>query len=401
MNRFERRSLRLGIGALTCVLMLAFALLSPPAKAIVAVMKEVTPEDVARMKERALAGDKVAQQELGYWYRGGSYGLPSDLDESLKWFRKAAEQDDVTSQQELAAAYEFGEGIAPDHAEALRWISRALKTNEAASLLIVHRYRVGDHAPKDARKAIEWCRLSADAGDVNARNMLGELYEFGLQDFGEAARWYSKAANSDFAGTWHSPRAAAMMNLGRLYAAGNGLPLDYRQAANWFERAIEAGDIQAPLGLGLLYERGNGVPRDTKKAMELYYQSAANLAEARERLFLLYADVLPLPANQAAATHALFEAADAGDERAQLALGLRYKFGMGVPRDWAVAYALFNLAARAPNHDARLPDFTGPQAVAQLHMDTRAWKLVEEMQTRGQLRQAIARFQNSRLRSVP
>ncbi len=90
--------------------MLAFALLSSPAKAIVAVMKEVTADDVARTRERALAGEKAAQQELGYWYRSGSYGLPSDLNESLNWFRKAAEQGDVTSQQELAAAYEFGEG---------------------------------------------------------------------------------------------------------------------------------------------------------------------------------------------------------------------------------------------------------------------------------------------------
>ncbi len=93
--------------------------------------------------------------------------------------------------------------------------------------------------------------MSADAGDVNARNILGELHEFGLHDFGEAARWYRKAADSDFAGRWHAPRAAAMMNLGRLYAAGNGLPLDYRQAAELVrERAIEAGDIQRAAGLG-------------------------------------------------------------------------------------------------------------------------------------------------------
>jgi uncharacterized protein len=380
-----------------CVLLFAltaFAMTSTT-MAIVAARVPLTPADVAKREAQAVDGDRNAQREVASWYANGAEGLPQDPAKALYWYRRAAEQGDESSQRSLAEMYEFGEGTLPNHAEALYWIGQALTRYRGASLLIAGRYRAGHRAPKDFRKAAEWCRLSADAGDPDAQNMLGEIYEFGteIQDFREAARWYLAAAQWTPASRFPGGSGAAMTSLGRLYAAGKGVPLDFERAVQWYRRGIEARSVPASFGLGLLYERGTGVPRDTTKAMELYYDAAPVIGEARDQLFRLYETVFPVPTDGAAAVEALLRAAQDGDARAQLGLGLRYKFGKGVRRDWTEAYALFNLGARMTKAGQRLPDFTGPDWVASSYMTAQAWQLVDAMQKRGQLRAALARYE--------
>jgi len=382
-------------GAFFALAVVAALAMTSTAMAIVAARVPLTPADIAKREAQAADGDRYAQREVGYWYENGAEGLTIDLAKALYWYRRAAEQGDERSQQALAAMYEFGEGTPPNHAEALHWIGQAIMHDRSASMLIAGRYRTGHRVPKDFRKAAEWCRLSAEAGDPGAQNMLGEIYEFGteIQDFREAARWYLAAAQSP--PPYGSPGGpgAAMTSLGRLYAAGKGVPLDFERAVQWYRRGIEVRSIPASFGLGVLYERGNGVPRDTTKAMELYYDAAPVIGEARDQLLRVYETVFPVPADDKAAVEALLQAAQAGDARAQLGLGLRYKFGRGVRRDWTVAYALFNLGKRMTKAGQRLPDFTGPDWVAKDYMTAKAWQLVDEMQKRGQLRAALARYE--------
>ena len=71
----------------------------------------------------------------------------------------------------------------------------------------------------------------AEAGDVDAQATLGSFYfngvsEAGLEpDFGQAARWLSKAAGA------HHIQAQAL--LGMLYLHDNGVPQNKRRAAKW------------------------------------------------------------------------------------------------------------------------------------------------------------------------
>jgi len=49
-------------------------------------------------------------------------GVAKDDVEAVKWFRKAAEQNDVKGQFNLGAYYANGRGVAEDHIEAYKWM---------------------------------------------------------------------------------------------------------------------------------------------------------------------------------------------------------------------------------------------------------------------------------------
>lgn len=45
----------------------------------------------------------------------------------MKWYRKAAEQNDADAQYNLAICYARGDGVAEDWAEAYKWLSLAAR----------------------------------------------------------------------------------------------------------------------------------------------------------------------------------------------------------------------------------------------------------------------------------
>ncbi|MDP6371637.1 MAG: hypothetical protein QF634_03895 [Vicinamibacterales bacterium] len=76
-------------------------------------------------------------------------------------------------------------------------------------------------------------RVRAEAGDADAQNNLGFMYDFGEgvpQNYAEAARWFRLAADQGQAGAQNS--------LGFMYANGRGVPQDYVQAHMWTNLAV-------------------------------------------------------------------------------------------------------------------------------------------------------------------
>jgi TPR repeat protein len=63
--------------------------------------------------------------------------------------------------------------------------------------------------------------------------------------------------------------------LGRDDENGCGVAQDYVKAREWYQRAADAGNIDAMINLGRLYLDGKGVPKDYGKARE-WYQKAAD-----------------------------------------------------------------------------------------------------------------------------
>ena len=56
--------------------------------------------------------------------------------------------------------------------------------------------------------------------------------------------------------------ATAQLNLGVMYANGEGVPKDDAEAVRWFRLAAEQGYAAAQLNLGVMYDNGRGVPED-------------------------------------------------------------------------------------------------------------------------------------------
>lgn len=82
---------------------------------------------------------------------------------------------------------------------------------------------------------------AAQAGDADAMNTVGEIYEQGLglePDYDLAAQWFKKAAKKG-----HS---SAMINLGTMYEAGSGVPQDSTVAMNWYRKAsgLTSGNLE-------------------------------------------------------------------------------------------------------------------------------------------------------------
>jgi TPR repeat protein/tRNA A-37 threonylcarbamoyl transferase component Bud32 len=217
---------------------------TPPPASGVTGGRTAVPAPAPRPETRASApepdcSDAVRREQvpcqvlLGDRYRRGQ-GVPRDLAEAAKWYRKAAERGDAKSQWELSRLLESGEG------------------------------GVG----KDLAAAVGWTRKAADQGHAGAQNRLGNVYEdgeVGPPNLTLAADWYRKAAEQGL--------PVAQNNLGRMYLRGRGVFKDTEVALQWLRRAAEQGEPNAKFHLAGMYERGDGVPRDSEQAMRLYREA--------------------------------------------------------------------------------------------------------------------------------
>jgi len=104
--------------------------------------------------------------------------------------------------------------------------------------------------------------------------------------------------------------ARAQYNLGAMYARGEGIPEDNKEAVHWWRKAAKQGDARAQFNLGVRYTYGKGVERDAKEALRWYRKAAMQ-----------------------------------GHADAQNNLGLMYDNGEGVLEDDVTAYAWYNIAA--------------------------------------------------------
>ena len=92
----------------------------------------------------------------------------------------------------------------------------------------------------DFATAFQRLRPLAEHGDAIAQDNLGVMHDAGQgvpQDYTEAAEWYRLAAEQGYAG--------AKFNLGFMYGDGRGVPQDYVQAHLWFSLAAALGDEEA------------------------------------------------------------------------------------------------------------------------------------------------------------
>lgn len=140
--------------------------------------------------------------------------------------------------------------------------------------------------------------------------------------------------------------ASAQTNVGALYAAGQGVPRDDREAAKWFHLAAAQGDTKAQTNLGALYAVGQGVPRDEQEAAKWFHMAAAQgNAKAQSYLGVLYSRGSGVKQDDQEAAKWFHMAAVQGDTQAQFSLGVMYDVGRGVAKNLVVACAWYTLAA--------------------------------------------------------
>jgi len=159
----------------------------------------------------------------------------------------------------VGLAYQFGEGVAMDDAEAFEWFRQAAEQgNVSAQTNLGECYEEGWGTIQDREQAITRYRKAAEQGHAPAQFNLAELYihpipnETGINikqnyKYSEAVKWYMEAANQGY--------AEAQLALGSLFEEGRGVEQDYTQAQFWYRKAADQDLEEAQEGLNRLWRK--------------------------------------------------------------------------------------------------------------------------------------------------
>ena len=215
-------------------------------------------------------------------------------------------------------------------------------------LIIVSAHALAQTSEQTSK--LETLQQYARQGNAEAQLYLGVIYAIGQgvpQDYREAVKWYRLAADQGL--------ADAQFSLGVTYHTGKGVPQDYREAVKWYRLAADQGLADAQFSLGVTYHTGKGVPQDYREAVK-WYRLAADQGHASAQFILgaMYNTGEGVPQDYREAVQWYQLAADQGHAGAQFNLGLRYANGLGVPQDYREAVQWYRLAADQGHADAQV-----------------------------------------------
>jgi len=135
-----------------------------------------TAKSIAKLLTAALNGDVASQYELATRYREGD-GVPENLPDSIKWYRKAAEARHPGAMNDLGSMLLDGIGCKADPAEAFKCYEMAAKSGHpVACYNLAKRYL---HDEVDLVQAFHWFSEAAKQDYMEAICELGTLYRFG------------------------------------------------------------------------------------------------------------------------------------------------------------------------------------------------------------------------------
>lgn len=186
------------------------------------------------------------------------------LAEPLEAVRAAAEAGDAAARLALANRLYFGDGVAPDDAEACRWMRSAAEAGIAeAQSKLGYFLRFGVGTPPDPKGAVPWFRRALRGGYAKAGYNLGELFRLG-QD----VPFRPRRARVYYARSVALGLEQACCGLALLHYDGHGVPKDRRRAAELLRRAVRAGDTDAVVATGRFFLGGEATAEDLAEAEE-------------------------------------------------------------------------------------------------------------------------------------
>jgi len=211
-------------------------------------------------------------------------------------------------------------------------LSKAIHGDAAAQYNLGIMYDKGEEVPHNSKQAFYWYKKAAEQGVAEAQYNVAVMYGGGRgirRNSKQAFYWYKKAAEQGV--------AKAQYDLAVMYGRGvEGVPHDPEQEAYWYKKAAEQGVAKAQYDLAVMYGRGvEGVPHDPEQEDNL---AQSRIAEGNKERFPMFGR------NDHNKLVDWYEkVAEQGDCRAQYTLAEMYREGKGVPQDYVIAYAWFNI----------------------------------------------------------
>lgn len=227
------------------------------------------PKELYEQAVRIFNGVKFEKQLLNAKIEGEhSPDSPSDVEQAIELYRKAADQGLTAAQTQLGICYFEGIGVEKDYDEAVRLFNLAAKQNDPDAYLMLSRYF---NFEQDHDKIFENAKKAADLHSAMGEFGLAECYQLGIgvkKDDSQADYWYEKAAKKGL--------MPAQVVLGdRLFRIKN-----FEKSLYWHEKAADQGCAHSAWMAGNMYLRqtGNttvsGIPKDSEKGLALLMKAA-------------------------------------------------------------------------------------------------------------------------------
>lgn len=137
---------------------------------------------------KANAGDAAAQVSVGEQFAKGA-ALKADPDDAAsawktaaEWYRKAADQGNISGEMHLAECYRDGRGVTRDMAQAAQWYRRAADQGDAAAEgTLGMLYVVGQGVPQSDADAYFWFDLAAAVPSPNQERYITNRQNVGTR----------------------------------------------------------------------------------------------------------------------------------------------------------------------------------------------------------------------------
>jgi uncharacterized protein len=201
--------------------------------------------DIPALLDRAKAGDASAQFELGAAYDWGN-GVPANGAEALKWYRMAAEQGHVEAQNSVGSGLQ----AARQFSEARVWFERAAAQGHAlATNNLAYLYDLGLGVKQNRQKAFELYSQSADLGWPEAMWNLANMYGAGQvgkkKNMSMACVWTLRARKHSLPGSDVFSRTTGVFQYLQEELSGQKFSDCQKQAEAWEpKRDPKKGDVQ-------------------------------------------------------------------------------------------------------------------------------------------------------------
>jgi TPR repeat protein len=185
--------------------------------------------------ERGLAKSQTGLGVMNDW----GYGVTSDVDEAVRLYTLAANQNFPLAQYNLGVMRYNGRGLPLDvHGACEMWKLASAGGYKDAMYNLATIYMDGDVGgiPADPEQAEKWWRLAVEHGDLASMHELAEMLYYGQDPVTrrpeEALDLWERAAQKG--------NTSALEELGRLYAKGDELvPQDCLRAVKYFKQLWE------------------------------------------------------------------------------------------------------------------------------------------------------------------
>ena len=182
------------------------------------------------------------------YYISEKYKEAEDYINSFNWTELSAAQNYPDGIARLAWHYLFGNGCKQNEKKAFELTMKAAKANSPIGLCNAgYCYSYGKGVKQDNDKALEYYKKSADLGlPVAINNLLQEYSERG--DYEELLKWLTKSADNG--------NIESQNRLGNCYFNGDIIEPDYEKACHYYTLAADNGYASSQSNLGVLFYDG-------------------------------------------------------------------------------------------------------------------------------------------------